>query len=75
MQLKLSFRQESLHSSFFAAPKKQIIFILEQLKRLFRLSPVVIASLSFQLLGNEEDNRQVAKIAKEIVANGGCSTR
>ena len=32
-----------------------------------------IDALSLQLLANEEDNRQIAKVAKEIVANGGFS--
>ena len=36
-------------------------------------STFVIAALSLQLLANEEDNRQVANVAKEIVANGGFS--
>ena len=49
---------------------------MEQLKEVAAVensSPIVIAALSLQLLANEEDKRQVAKVDKEIVANGGFS--
>ena len=36
-------------------------------------TPFVIAALALQLMANEEDNRQVSKVAKEIVFSGGFS--
>ena len=61
---------------FLAATKNQTILHLEQLKEVAAIenySPVVIAALSLQLLANEEDNRQVTNVAKEIVVNSGFS--
>ena len=68
--------RKSLFSVSFQQQRTRLSFILEQLKEgaaIENSSPVVIAALSLQLLANEEDNRQVAKVAKEIVANGGFS--
>ena len=68
--------RKSLFSGSLQQQRTRLSFILEQLKEVAAIknsSPVVIAALSLQLLANEEDNRQVAKVAKEIVANGGFS--
>ena len=68
--------RKSLFSVSLQQQRTRLSFILEQLKEVAAIensSPVVIAALSLQLLGNEEDKHQVAKVAKEIVANGGFS--
>ena len=68
--------RKSLFSVTLQQQRTRLSFILEQLKEVASIensSPVVIAALSLQLLANEEDNRQVAKVAKEIVADGGFS--
>ena len=36
-------------------------------------SPIEIAALALQLLANEVDNRNIAKVAKEIISSGGFS--
>ena len=36
-------------------------------------TPVEIAALALQLLVNEDDNRQFAKVVKEIISSGGFS--
>ena len=68
--------RKSLFSVSLQQQRTRLSFILEQLKEVAAIEnscPVVIAALSLQLLANEEDNRQVALVAKQIVANGGFS--
>ena len=68
--------RKSLLNVSLQQQRSRLSFILEQLREVAVVensSPVVIAALSLQLLANEEDNRQVANVAKEIVANGGFS--
>ena len=64
--LKLSLQQQ----------RTRLSSILEQLREIASVedsTPFVIAALALQLLANEEDNRQVSKVAKEIVDSGGFS--
>ena len=36
-------------------------------------TPVEIAALALQLWASEDDNRKIAKVAKEIISSGGFS--
>ena len=64
--LKLSLQQQ----------RTRLPSILEQLREVASVEdsiPIVIAALALQLLANEEDNRQISKVAREIVISGGFS--
>ena len=70
--------RKSLLSVSLQQQRSRLSFILEKLREVAVIenaSPMVIAALSLQVLANEEDNCQVANVAKEIVANGGFSNQ
>ena len=65
--------RKSLFSVSLQQQRARLSFLLEQLREVAAIensSPVVTAALSLQLLVNEEYNRQVANVSKELVANG-----
>ena len=64
--LKLSLQQQRTRLSSILEQLREIVSVEES-------TPFVIAALALQLLANEEDNRQVSKVAKEIVVSGGFS--
>ena len=58
------------------AQRIRLSSLLEQMRETVTIegsTPVEIAALALQLWASEDDNRKIAKVAKEIISSGGFS--
>ena len=68
--------KKNLFSLRLAQQRIRLSSLLEQMREMATIegsTPVEIAALALQLLANEDDNRKIAKVAKEIISSGGFS--
>ena len=59
--------REAFAQVIITATTDQAIFYFGTVASVEDSIPIVIAALALQLLANEEDNRQISKVAREIV--------